>query len=546
MLSPRPAAPRVVFRTPSRAASTLRAPLPYFAWGFVAVTAGLVIGFAAVVLPPTGAFGLVAVAGLVLLWVMPELRAVPDRIVRRFLFAMVLVDFCVPAYYTISVAGLPWISARRVVTFPLILLYSLAVSGSPAVRSRIAAALKDNRALAICAIGFLIMALLSILTSISPTTSLSGLVEAIVAWYAPMFVVLYVVRSELDVLAVIRICCWSALFVALGGLACFMLQKNVFIAIMPHWIVDSLLANSPAFERTMEEANERNGLYRAASIFSVSLSFAEFEAMIIPFGYFFFVYGAKFRERLFGAIIVVGCLGGIFVSGARGGYLSAAVATAVFAGLWIVRSTRFNPRSLAPSVMIAVAVVAFLAFAVLIATPGRIHNTVLGGGSAAYSDEARYEQWRLGMPRSSAIPLPATVSAGRRDRRLSCLYSRDHRQLRIVITGRDRSPRLSVFLRHDRDRHDQRGVAVCNGSDAARGDRRGSREFICGLRLLSYCPVSDRESYTILHHDCPIDDPSQHPPTPAAAPASKAFRGETGRGTFRTETESVSGGARSP
>jgi hypothetical protein len=37
---------------------------------------GFVVGLSAVILPPMGAFGIVAVAGLVLLWVMPDLPLV--------------------------------------------------------------------------------------------------------------------------------------------------------------------------------------------------------------------------------------------------------------------------------------------------------------------------------------------------------------------------------------------------------------------------------------------------------------------------------------
>ena len=51
------------------------------AWGFAAMFLGLLLGSAVVYLPLTGAIGIVAVIGLVLLWAMPDLAAVPDGFV---------------------------------------------------------------------------------------------------------------------------------------------------------------------------------------------------------------------------------------------------------------------------------------------------------------------------------------------------------------------------------------------------------------------------------------------------------------------------------
>ena len=62
---------------PVRAApNVLRYLAPIVAWAAASIALGLVVGFAAVVLPPAGAFGIVAVVAVVLLWVMPDLPLV--------------------------------------------------------------------------------------------------------------------------------------------------------------------------------------------------------------------------------------------------------------------------------------------------------------------------------------------------------------------------------------------------------------------------------------------------------------------------------------
>src|SRR5271165_4229148 len=157
---------RLVVRIPlSRLAATalfqgwaaVRASIPFVVWGVVAVALGLLTGIAAVILPPTGAFGFVAIAGLVLLWSLPDLPAVSESTIWRLMMLVLIVDLCIPDYYAIQIPGLPWISAHRLVTAPLIFLFAYSVSVSPSVRSRIVAVLRDSPSIAACAIGFLLM-----------------------------------------------------------------------------------------------------------------------------------------------------------------------------------------------------------------------------------------------------------------------------------------------------------------------------------------------------------------------------------------------------
>src|SRR6516164_6331797 len=104
-----------------RAAPTvLRHLAPIVAWAVASIALGLVVGLAAVALPPMGAFGIVAAPGLVLLWVMPDLHLVWPRLIRKTFLVMLITDLCIPNYYTVQFAGLPWISARRLATFSLI------------------------------------------------------------------------------------------------------------------------------------------------------------------------------------------------------------------------------------------------------------------------------------------------------------------------------------------------------------------------------------------------------------------------------------------
>ena len=118
--------------------SVLRYLGPIVAWTVASIALGVVLGFSAVILPPMGAFGIVAVAGLVLLWVMPDLPLVSPGFIRKAFFFMVIADLIIPFYYAVQFPGLPWISARRLATFSLIVPFLVAVAASSDVRRHIA------------------------------------------------------------------------------------------------------------------------------------------------------------------------------------------------------------------------------------------------------------------------------------------------------------------------------------------------------------------------------------------------------------------------
>ena len=154
--------------------NALRYVAPIVAWAVASIALGVLLGFSAVILPPMGAFGIVAIAGLVLLWVMPDLPLVSTGFIRKAFFFMLIADLVIPYYYAIQVSGLPWISARRLATFTLVAPFLVAVAASSEVRGQIAERVRASLLIFICATGFLAVAGLSVLTSISPEFCLSG------------------------------------------------------------------------------------------------------------------------------------------------------------------------------------------------------------------------------------------------------------------------------------------------------------------------------------------------------------------------------------
>jgi hypothetical protein len=200
------------------APGVIRHIAPFVVWAAASLVLGLVVGFAAVILPPTGAFGIVAVVGVVLLWAMPDLPIVSVGAIRKAFLVMLIADLCVPFYYTIQISDLPWISARRVTTFALVALFLLRVGGSSDARRRIARRIRSSWLIFICVAGFLITAFLSIFTSLVPTESISALTDALLSWYVPFLAMIYIINDSDDILFILRIICFCAIFNTAAGI----------------------------------------------------------------------------------------------------------------------------------------------------------------------------------------------------------------------------------------------------------------------------------------------------------------------------------------
>jgi hypothetical protein len=394
---------RLALRKSSGVAKTFAIVL---VWSIVAIALGLVVGMASILLPPTGAFGLVAIAGLVLLWVLPELPEVPEKLVRGLFFTALIVCLCVPNYYTLDFPGLPWISVRRLSLAPLIVVFSIAVSTSPAVRARLVTIIKDAKWVSICAFGFLAMVVLSVFVSSTPAESMSTVIEILLAIYVPFVAMLYVLRTEKDALLLLRVFGWCALFVGMGGIVEFLLQKRIFIEILPKAILDPLMAQNPTVAEMVLATPFRNGLWRASSIYAVPLSFGEFEGMVAPLGLFYMVHGASVRSRVFGWAIFLTSFFGVVTSGSRGGYISFLFGLSAFVLLWAVRSVRVKGAgSLAPALIGVSVVVGLCVLFGLVMFWHRAHVMVLGGGETAASDNGRSMQWAMAIPKIFMRPL---------------------------------------------------------------------------------------------------------------------------------------------
>lgn len=386
--------------------NVLRHLTPIVAWAVVSIVLGLVVGLAAVVLPPLGAFGIVTAAGVVLLWVMPDLPLVSPGLIRKAFIMMMIADLSIPFYYMVQFPGLPWISARRVATFALIALFLIAAAASSEVRRHITERIRASLLIFICAAGYFVVAALSIITSMLPTESISALTDAVLSWYVPFFAMIYIARDKDDVVFILKIICICALFNTVAGVVEFFLQHRFFIDVFPKSLLATLIENNPSLQNLLPSAADfRDGKYRAASIFVTPLSFGEFEIIVVPIGLFFALHRESLFDRALGWAVVIGGPIGIFCSGSRGGWVGVIASVSAFAAIWAIRKATKSKASLAPAIVGLAGAIGFAVVVGSVLFVGRAHQLVLGGAGQASSTEARYEQWVAAVPFIKSNPI---------------------------------------------------------------------------------------------------------------------------------------------
>ena len=376
-------------------------------WAVASIASGLVVGLAAVFLPPLGAFGIVAIAAVVLLCVMPDLPLVWPRLIRKTLLVTLIADLCIPNYYMVQLVGLPWISARRLATFGLIVPFFIAIAASSYVRRQISERLRASSLIFICAAGYFVMATLSILTSINPTNSTSALTDAILSWYVPFFAMIYIAKDKDDAVFILKIMCLCAILITAAGILERFRQRNVFVEIFPSGMLAQLIEANPPYQGLLpnDPKHWRDGVYRAFSAFVTPLSFGEFEIIIIPIALFFALYRRNLFERSLGWATAFCGIIGIFCSGSRGGWIGVLVSVPVFVAIWSICKATNNKASLAPAIVGLTGVISFAVVIGLIIFWPRAHNMVLGGGAEQYSNQGRYDQWVAGIPFIQSNPI---------------------------------------------------------------------------------------------------------------------------------------------
>lgn len=338
---------------------------------------------------------------LLMLWVAPDFDLPVDNLVCKLFMAYTIVGLIIPYYIAPTLPGIGWVSFNRMIYFPLFMIALFAIGTSARVRGIIGDALEASGPMKWFFIGFVIIQGLLIFMN---AAFLSRWINAQLFWYFYFILSIWVFSQEGASKSFVKLLLIGAAVNGLYGIPEFINEK-------PFW-TDHI----PAFLRVEEEllavvlgAERRTGedFYRVGASFFVSLSFAEFIAIVLPFALHFLVSAENVKKRAIAAALIALLAVSAYLTGARSGLIGTLVGAALFILIWSIRRYRTHAAQrdmVAPAVLWMYPAGAFgMLFAVLFIN--RVRMRVLGGSQHSSSTDARYEQWEMALPHVMSNPI---------------------------------------------------------------------------------------------------------------------------------------------
>lgn len=361
------------------------------------VLLGLIYGLFFVLFPPFLLVYLalpIVILSIVVIWALPDTNRAPTRLLTRLFFTLLIVMYLWPNYLAIQLPGLPWMTLRRIVSFPLAGILLICISTSAQFRAELASTLKSVRPLSYMLAAFIAVQFLTIFWSDSPPYSLNQVVNFWVSSIAFLFAAAWILIRPKMTDRLVNIMIGLAIFLSLLAVVEFLNGQVLWAGHIPSF----LQVEDPIASKYLE-AQVRDASYRAVTTFSVSLPFAEFLAIVTPF-----VLHRLINSREIGPILLWGLtdlvlLGGINLTQSRLGIVGWLLAHIIYVCVWAFRRWRSERADIiAPAISIAYPVGALLLFIGMFTVPA-IRNRTIGGGSTGFSDQARADQFAMLWPR---------------------------------------------------------------------------------------------------------------------------------------------------
>jgi uncharacterized membrane protein (UPF0136 family) len=385
-----------------RQRSTLERVLKHGGFLVFCIALGFFYGFFYTLFPPQLLVYLVIpilFLALLVIWALPDTDRAPTRLLIRLFFAFFVAMVLWPNYLAIQLPGLPWMTLRRLIAFPMVGIALICYSTSSRFRTEIAEVLRATRPLGWMIGAFTLVQLLVIFWSAFPFQTLNYTLNYWFAVTSVFFVGAWALTRERRSELLTGIIIGTALFLCLLAALEYRNQAVLWAGHIPSF----LQVQDEVMNRYLTAA-VRDAQYRAVATFSVSLAFAEYLAIATPF-----IIHKLMKSRGIGGILAWGVadlalLAAINLTQSRLGILGWITAHALYGCIWAFKRWRDKRADLiAPAVSLVYPAGAILFFIGMFTVPA-IRNRTIGGGSTGFSDQARQVQFDMLWPKMFANP----------------------------------------------------------------------------------------------------------------------------------------------
>ncbi len=347
------------------------------------------------------AFGVMLVVIILAgVYAMPRSRTYDDRAIWAVFVVMLSLFSVYPFYISLRISGLPWISPVRLVLAVLLFMWVYALRVSPDMQARILAYIRVNRLFFGLFAIFTASQILGIPTSRQPEQALIRFAVFQLYWTFPFFAVLSLVHTGQ------RLQTFMILFIAFATIQCLVgfLEARQERLLWLDYLPPGFAADSEILQRILQGAFRAEG-YRVQGSFSVSLLYAEFLVLMLPFALFAFIDGRGVAIRAIGFLTALAILPAQYLSGSRLGMVGSITVFVLLGVVYVVRVWRADRRSMVGPFLILLAPMGLVVFFAVFAASQRLKVMTFGGGAHLASTNSRLEMWAMSPPHILQRPL---------------------------------------------------------------------------------------------------------------------------------------------
>lgn len=337
----------------------------------------------------------IAVLAGLIIWLLPEVDSPPTQLLSELLFAFLVALLCWPDYMALTLPGLPWITAIRIVGIPLALILLICLSVSARFRRELSETLSAAPLVSKLLGVFAGIALLSIAFSTEKNDSLSKFIVAQLYWTSIYFCAVHVFRKPGRALQLAYLLWVIILYVGLIAMWEWRLKHLPWLGHIPSF----LAVEDPAVQNILTaKARAANGIYRVQSKFTTPLGLAEFLALATPFVIHLIITHRALAVRVAAFLTLPFVFYIVILTDSRLGVVGFFMALLIYTLYWSMLRWRWSRNSIVGPAAILAYPILFAAFIGATFTVPRLHNMVWGGGAQQFSTESRKEQIEKGIP----------------------------------------------------------------------------------------------------------------------------------------------------
>lgn len=337
------------------------------------------------------------VAGILL---MPRKLAYDDTTCWALFVVFTALYSLYPHYISLRVSGLPWISPIRLVLAVLFFIWIYALRTSPSMQGNIVRYIRENPLFFKFFGLFLLAQALGLLTARDLSLTFTKFALFQLYWTFPLFATLSLVRTQR------RFALLPWLFIICAAVQCAVgfvearQQRLIWLDYLP----PGFGADSEVLQRILQGQFRADG-YRVQGSWSVSLVYAEFLVLMLPFALHAAIEGRSKILRLTGLVTALAILPAQFLSGSRLGMVGTIVVFLVLAAIYIIRLWKADKRGMHGPLALMMLPIGLVLFAAAFVASPRLQSMTIGGGQHQASTDGRYEQARMAIPRVIERPL---------------------------------------------------------------------------------------------------------------------------------------------